>query len=142
LAPLPPRPKPIEQWDEEETAADALARIGSPAVPSLVQAMQNPDPQIRLKAVKVLGRMGPDAKDAVPDLIRLLEDPDEEIRKAASRTLGRIGPAAQEAVPALMRTLFQANATPADPAAKNPAVGAQEVSGATTESPPPPTVLH
>lgn len=99
--------KPIEQWTETETAADALGRIGAPAIPALVQTLQNADPEVRLKATAVLGRIGPEAKDAVQDLIRLLDDPDERVRKAAARTLGRIGPAAGDAVPGLMRSLFE-----------------------------------
>ena len=99
--------KPLAQWTEQDVAADALGRIGAAAVPALIEGLRSPDPAVRLKAVEVLGRMGPDAQDAVPDLVRLLDDPDEAIRKAATRTLGRIGPPAQEAVPALVRTLLQ-----------------------------------
>jgi HEAT repeat protein len=103
----PPALKPFEDWTEQEAAADALGRIGQPAVPELVAALQNPNAAIRLKGVEVLGRMGPEAAPAVPELIKLLDDPDERIRKATARTLGQIGPAAKEAVPALVRTLLE-----------------------------------
>jgi hypothetical protein len=109
--------KPFEQWTEPETAAVALGRIGAAAVPDLVQALQNPDADVRLKAVAVLGRMGSDAAAAVPQLIPLLNDPDVDVRKAAARTLGQIGPPAKDAVPALVRTLLQ----PDSPAAPPPA---------------------
>src|SRR5262245_24698447 len=89
-----PRVKPFSQWTEEDTAADALGRIGPAAVPALAQALKSEDADVRLKAVQVLARMGSDAKEAVPDLVVLLDDPDERIRKAATRTLGRIGPEA------------------------------------------------
>lgn len=105
--PLPPPIKPYSEWSEQEAAADALGRIGTAAVPSLVEALHSPDPAIRQKAAEVLGRMGPDAKDAVPHLVRLLDDPDEHVRKTVTRTIGRIGPPAQDAVPALVRTLLQ-----------------------------------
>ena len=39
---------------------------------------------MRLKAVEVLARMGPDAREAVPDLVTLLDDPDDRIRKATT----------------------------------------------------------
>ena len=104
--------KPLEHLTEQETAADALGRIGAPAVPALMQALQSADVQVRVKAADVLGRMGPDANDAVPELIRLLDDPDERVRKTATRALGRIGPSAQSAVPALMRSLFQNSPQP------------------------------
>ena len=98
--------KPFAQWTEQDAAKDALGRIGSAAVPALVNALHDPDPTVRLKAVEVLGRMGDDAAPAVPDLIRLLDDPNPDVQKSATRTLGRIGPAANAAVPALMQKLF------------------------------------
>jgi HEAT repeat protein len=99
--------KPFEMWTEQDAASDALGRIGSAAVPSLIETLNSPDPAVRQKAIEVLGRMGSAAEPAVPDLIRLLDDTDPEVRKAAARTLGRIGPNAEAAVPALMRTLFE-----------------------------------
>ena len=111
-APRPPSLKPIGQWTEEETAADALSRIGAPAVPLLIQTLQRPDAEVRLKAIAILGRMGSGAKEAVPELVRLLNDPNEQIRKAAALTLGRIGPAAAEAAPALVQSLFAETAQP------------------------------
>ena len=114
---LPPEPeiKPFEEWTEQETAADALGRIGPAGVPALVQALHSRDSDVRLKATEVLGRMGPDAKDSVPDLVRLLDDPEVAVRKAAARTLGRIGPAAKDAVSALMRSLLQPAPQPPPP---------------------------
>lgn len=102
-----PTLKPYSDWTEQDAAIDALGRIGPAAVPSLKQALYSTDPEVRLKAVEVLARMGSDARAAVPDLVALLDDPDERIRKAATRTLGRIGPEAAPAVPALMRSLMQ-----------------------------------
>jgi len=104
--------KPFDQWTEQEVAADSLGRIGAAAVPALVEALRNPDPTVRLKAVEVLGRMGDDAAPAVPDLVRLLADPNPDVQKAATRTLGRIGPAANAAVPALMQKLFESPTAP------------------------------
>ena len=98
--------KPFEQWTDQETAEVALGRIGAPAVPALIDTLQNPDPAVRRKAIEVLGRMGDDAAPAVPALTALLNDPDLGVRKAAARTLGQIGPEAQAAIPTLMRTLF------------------------------------
>ncbi len=96
---------PFEAWSDQQVAADALSRIGQPAVPQLIETLSNPDPQIRRATLSVLSRMGPDAKDAVPTLIQLLDDEDAEVRRSAAKTLGRIGPEAAEAVPALVRSL-------------------------------------
>lgn len=99
-------PVPIPK-SERQLAADALARIGPPAVPMLVQSLKSSDLEVRRQACKVLMRMGPDAKEAVPELTNLLDDEDEELRRMAAIALGRIGPDAGDAVPALMRTLLE-----------------------------------
>ena len=111
---------PYETWTEQHVAADALGRIGPPAIPHLVQALKHPDPSVRKAAAEVLARMGSDAKEAVPDLVKLLDDDDFAVRKVAARTLGRIGPAAAAAVPSLMRSLVQPS--PAVPASVPPAL--------------------
>lgn len=98
---------PFDAWSEQQVAADALSRIGKPAVPQLVQALSHPDPKIRRAATSVLARMGSEAKDAVPALVQLLDDEDASVRRSAAKTLGRIGPDAAEAVPALVRSLME-----------------------------------
>jgi HEAT repeat protein len=95
-----PRPKTLEQ-----TAVDALARIGSPSVPALVTMLRDPDAELRQDAARALAKMGTDASRALPELIVALEDKDEEVRKEAARALGEIGPAASDAIPALVDTL-------------------------------------
>lgn len=99
--------RPLSEIPDQELAEEALARIGPPAVPSLVQALSHQDPLVRREAAKVLMRMGPDAKDAAPELTRLLDDPDQMVRKYATKALGNIGPDAAVAVPALMLELLQ-----------------------------------
>ena len=51
------RVKPLQDWTEQDAAADALGRIGKPAVPALVQALRSTDADVRLQAVQVLARM-------------------------------------------------------------------------------------
>jgi hypothetical protein len=115
--------KPFEQWTDQDVAEDALGRIGAPAVPALMDALRSAEPNVRKKAVEVLGRMGEDAAPAVPALTALLDDPDLGVRKAAARTLGQIGPEAKDAVPALMRNLFQPPALQSPPEANPPQQG-------------------
>jgi HEAT repeat protein len=103
LAPTANFPEPTEQ----ELAANALGRIGKPAVPMLMSALRHRDPRVRHHAAVVLAKIGPDAAQAAPALTAALDDEELLVRKAASRALGEIGPAAQEAIPALMRTLVQ-----------------------------------
>ncbi len=99
--------RPLSEVPDQELAEEALARIGPPAVPALVQALSHHDPLVRREAAKVLMRMGPDARDAAPELTRLLDDEDEMVRKYAAKALGGIGPDAAVAVPALMLELMQ-----------------------------------
>ncbi len=107
--------KPLENWTEQEAAAEALGRIGPAALPQLVALLQSPEAELRLIGAQVIARMGSDAKEAVPALIPLLKDPDERVRKAATRTLGRIGPDAAAAVPELMQALVDPDNQSAGP---------------------------
>jgi hypothetical protein len=97
--------QPFTEWSLHETAADALARIGAPAVPSLMRSLRGGETLNRVRAAEILARIGPDASPAVPLLVESLRDPDPLVRRGAARALGQIGPAAAEAVPALMELM-------------------------------------
>jgi HEAT repeat protein len=84
-------------------AADALVRIGAPAVPALVQSLNQP-PLAGLVA-NTLGQIGPAAEAAVPALIRLIDSADDQSRREAILALAAIGPAAREAAPRLVKLL-------------------------------------
>ena len=86
-------------------AADAIAKIGSPAVPFLIEALKNENRQVRWRAASALGEIGAEAASAVPALIVRLEDEDEYIRRIAAHALGKIGPEASAAVPTLIKAL-------------------------------------
>ncbi len=89
----------------QTAAADALGRIGQPAVPALADALLDPDATVRLQACRALAFMGAQAANAVPALQRALGDADIAVREQAALALGQIGAAAQPAVPALMQML-------------------------------------
>ena len=77
------------------TAAQALGRIGSDAVPSLVKALESGDQQTQRAAVQALSQIGPDAAAAVPVLLKMLTAPDRSgSRVMVQSALRRIGPAA------------------------------------------------
>ncbi len=86
-------------------AAEALGRIGQPAVPALAEALMDADPAVRLQACRALAYMGAKAANAVPALERELKDPEIVVREQAALALGEIGAAAEPAVPALMQML-------------------------------------
>jgi HEAT repeat protein len=100
------------EWDLETAAVDSLGRIGEAAVPHMVESLHSGDPDLRLRATKVLARIGPDAQAAVNELVRTLEDPVPEVRRGAVLALGQIGPAAAEAVEPLVRVMGESEDPP------------------------------
>ncbi len=92
-------------WTSQDTAADALGRIGIDSVPRLIDALSDRDPNVRAFSARALAVVGPLAAPAVPHLQRLLKDSDEDVRRNAARALGQIGPAAKEAIPDLIDVL-------------------------------------
>jgi HEAT repeat protein len=66
-----------------------------------VEAMQDPDPQARIKAARMLGNAGAADSAVVPALIKGLKDPEAEVRGEVILALLKIGPDAREAIPAL-----------------------------------------
>jgi HEAT repeat protein len=77
----------------------ALSRIGRPAVPALIKALQSENAELRIYAVWTLRDMEVEAEAAMPALIAALDDP--SIGPSAMGALVRIGPAAAPAIPAL-----------------------------------------
>lgn len=59
-------------------------------VQKLIQALQDTDPIVRLRAAKSLGEMGAKAQPAVEALKKALADEDEDVRLVAKRSLERI----------------------------------------------------
>src|SRR5207249_6544670 len=101
-----PRPRPtmsglLASYGVQETAFEALASIGSAAVPSLLELVKDPNRKRQAKAIRILGHMGSKANAAVPMLVEKLEDEDQEVRVLAAISLGQIGPQAKKAVSAL-----------------------------------------
>jgi HEAT repeat protein len=87
------------------TAIQALGKIGTPAVPLLLQALRNPEPLVRDGAANALYAMGAQASAATPALVAALDDSESFVRGMAAAALGAIGVGAQQAVPALLRLL-------------------------------------
>ena len=81
-------------------AAEALARIGTPAVGPLITLLDDPDEDLRWKVAIALGETN-DSR-AVAPLITLLDDPDSYVRSRASIALGSIG---EPALPGLLASL-------------------------------------
>lgn len=70
----------------------ALMDVGPVATPVLVQSLSDADPEIRVDAAHILGRLGPPAEAALPALARALDDSDLSVRGAAANALSNISP--------------------------------------------------
>jgi HEAT repeat protein len=75
------------------------------ALPALIAALQDSEPNVRGWSAQAIGEIGSDAESAVPELIILLSNPDEGSRNSACIALRGIGPAAKAALPALRNSL-------------------------------------
>jgi HEAT repeat protein len=90
-------------------AANALGRIGGQeAVPTLLEALTDAYPAVRVCAAAALGHLG--AADAIQGLCRALEDPEPGVLQAAAVSLGSLAERPESspihlraAVPALTR---------------------------------------
>jgi HEAT repeat protein len=94
-------------------AGNALAAIGSPAVNSLINALNHRNREARSAAAYALGQMGAEAAPAATALVRALKDVDTDVRRQAAQALSRII-LAQRIPPALI--------PPANPPATPPPV--------------------
>src|SRR5262249_11698899 len=69
----------------------SLGKIGKPAVPALIKALDSPDDEVRRGAAMTLGHIGPQAEDAVPRLTDVsAKDLSPQVKAAASLALKRI----------------------------------------------------
>src|SRR5947209_7288450 len=81
-------------------AAPTLA--GGKPVSYWVNALRDPDPKARKKAVDELGNVGTADPAAFPAVLAALkDDPDPSVRRDAIQAVVKFGPKAQEAVPTL-----------------------------------------
>jgi HEAT repeat protein len=80
-----PAPNP---WTKIHPAVHALSRIGRPAIPTLVEALQSMQPVVRQRAAAALGGML-DKELTQGALIKAAtEDEDQEVRRSATLALG------------------------------------------------------
>ena len=83
------------EWYNIEHSADALAGIGTPAIPALRRALQSNSEDIRSKAAIILGKIGVTAKDAIPEIIEAREKAtDSHNRSFQEKALQQIDPIA------------------------------------------------
>jgi HEAT repeat protein len=101
------RGRPLSEWIADlkaaapatrNAAAYEIASLGpaaKPAVPALIEALDDPDAAVRFPVTVALGEIGPDATAAVPRLKQMMfEEINDEIAAAARRAIRRIQPSA------------------------------------------------
>lgn len=101
------RGRPLSEWIAElkaaapatrNAAAYEIAGLGpaaKPAVPALIEALDDPDASVRFPVTVALGEIGPDAVAAVPRLKQMMfEEINDEIAAAARRAIRHIQPSA------------------------------------------------
>ncbi|MBW4492161.1 MAG: HEAT repeat domain-containing protein [Oscillatoria princeps RMCB-10] len=86
VSPLIEQLKTAEEFNREETV-DNLAKLGAPAVPALINALQSDDLQVRQGAVGALAKIG---QPAIHDLIKALHSKNQRVRWNAAAALGNI----------------------------------------------------
>jgi HEAT repeat protein len=92
-------------------AIESMGPEGAPAIPALIEALNDPFRFVRWAAARTLGRLAPEAAaQVVPALIRLVQGCDLDVQEAAATALEQFGPLAAPAVSALGEVA--ANGTP------------------------------
>jgi hypothetical protein len=74
----------------QEAALLVLGRLGpaaSDAVPTIDQALADPNPGIKLAAIQALGQIGPASRSAIPDLVAIIAQGAMPIRVTAAAAL-------------------------------------------------------
>jgi HEAT repeat protein len=91
---------PDTEPDLDATIIEILFRIG--AIEPLCSGLNNPDARVRKVLAQALGKLGPKAGDAVDALIRALPDADAEVRPHVVGALRQIGAAADQKLLAVL----------------------------------------
>lgn len=73
-------------------AASTLRRLGRPAIPPLIWALEQPDARTRAGGAEGLGTIGPDAERAMALLLSLVADDDAGVRRWSVWAIGQIRP--------------------------------------------------
>jgi HEAT repeat protein len=110
--------KPLAYWveriqtadtdAEQLRAAEAIKAFGAearPALPKLIEMLDDRSPEFRKMVKDVLCTLGPEAKPILPELVKLLKAKRARDPQVVIAVIGSIGPDAKEAAPALIEAL-------------------------------------
>lgn len=79
-----------DRKDESEAAAGALARIGSAALPALIDSLADERPHVRFACTQAIESLGVEGKAAAPALVKLLSDQELLPRVGAVQALAAV----------------------------------------------------
>ena len=94
--------KPLSHWTAElksespearRRGAQAIGLLGKqavPAIPALLEALDDKTPDVRNVVIDTLVAIGPKGRTAAPKIAELLKDPDPTVRGKAAESLGRM----------------------------------------------------
>ena len=89
-------------------AADSLYQIGQPAIPYLITAAKDESREVRILALRTLGRFL-ESDDALQTLAVGLKDRDRQVRAVAAASISRLGSLAKSVLPQLLENLEEQN---------------------------------
>ncbi len=87
-----------------------LGKVAVPAIPSLLNTLQDEDPIVRAMAARAVWEIDGRSQESVPVLVRLLASQEASHRELAVYFLGPMGPAAKATIPELQRTIQDSDA--------------------------------
>jgi HEAT repeat protein len=93
----------------KDAAADALAMLGTLALPELRKLMKLDDADAKARAASSLGKIGPAAKEALPELDYALDDDDGWVRINSAEAIWLISSNADKAAAAMVEELRSPN---------------------------------
>lgn len=79
-----------EKHEMRKTVSDAVISFGQEAIPYLLGALKNDDPNIRRNAAYCLGEIGKPAEAAIPALKKLLHDSNKQVTWVADNAIKKI----------------------------------------------------
>ena len=102
----------IKDLKDKDTAKDAsyeLAKIGKPAVPELIKALESHNKYQKRYAARAIREMGQAGSDAIPALEKLLKDWDTQTREYVLEALGNMVQQVDKVMPILKQARKDGN---------------------------------
>ena len=106
---IPSLIKDLKDKDKAKDASYALAKIGKPAVPELIKALEGNNTNQKRYAARAIREMGQNGSDAIPALEKLIKDGDTATREYVVEALGNMTQQANQVLPMLEKAREDSN---------------------------------